>query len=297
VLVVAALTLTPPPRPHAGTAVLLSGQAGARRISLSIVPAEPGWNRMEARVSDGAGRSVPTPGRVFVRLANLDETLDAMTVVLSDLGDGRFAADGVELGRPGWWEVTVIVRGPGQPDAETVFPLHLGEECRPVVDPEALRMLERVKAAWASVRTWRETQQLTDGAGNAYLTWLDAQRPDRQRFSTSTGVEVVSLGRVRYQRSGGGAWTRYEFSSPTPVEGPLFFLRGARGIRLGRTGRCHGEPCRVLFWTSPDGGARFAAWVGLHRYLVSTLLMLEPTHYMTVRYADIDAPMRIEPPQ
>jgi len=266
-------------------------------MSLAIAPAEPGWNRLEVRVLDASGRPLPTGGRVLVRLTNLDEPLDVSTVVLSDLGEGRFAAEGAELGLAGWWEVAVIVRRPGRLDAETIFPLHLGEECRPLADPDALRLLERARAAWASVRTWRETQQLTDGAGNAYLTWLEAQRPDRQRFSTSTGVEAVSLGRVRYQRSGGGAWTRYEFSSPTPVEGPLFFLRGARGIRQGRTGRCDGEPCRVLFWTSPDGGARFAAWVGLRRYLVSTLLMLEPTHYMTVRYSDIGAPIHIEPPE
>ncbi|MDR7543435.1 MAG: copper resistance protein CopC [Armatimonadota bacterium] len=296
-LVVAVLTLTPPAPPRAGAAVLLSGQADALRILLSIAPAEPGWNRVEVRVLNGNGGSVPTPGRVLVRFVNLDEPTEPTTVVLSALGEGQFAAGGAELGPPGWWEVSVFVRWPGRADAETIFPLHLGEECRPIAGPDALRLLERVREAWASVRTWREIQQLTDGAGNAYLTWLEAERPDRQRFSTSTGVQVVSLGRVRYQRASGGAWKRYEFSSPTPVEGPLYFLRGARGIRLGRTGWCDGEPCRVLFWTSPDGGARFAAWVGLHRYMVSRLLMLEPTHYMTLRYADINVPVRIEPPE
>jgi copper transport protein len=307
-LVVAMLSLTPPAtsvvpatRP---SVTLLAGIAGDLTVQLAITPAAPGWNRLEVAARGQDGAPVAAPARVLVRLLKLDEARDPTTVHLPVVAAGRFAAEGGDLAAPGWWEVEVVVRRAGRLDVAAIFPLMLepARECRPAPglaapDAEAVMLVSEARQAWARVRTWRETQQLTDGAGNVYLTWVEAERPDRQHFRTSTGVEVVALGAVRYQRSSGGPWQRYEFAAPVPVEGPIYFLRGAQAVSLGRTGQCSGEPCRVLFWTSPDGGARFAAWVGANTARVHRLLMLEPTHYMTLQYSGVDAPVRIREPR
>jgi hypothetical protein len=270
------------------------------KVRLTVTPALPGWNHLDATV--GGPQDTPVDGsRILVRLLKLDEAIEPLTIVLRAAGPGRLVAEGGDLGVAGWWQVEVVVRRAGRPDVSTLFPLWIGHraDCTPGIrsgDAGALRMLGAIRAAWASVRTWRETQQLTDGAGSVYRTWVEAQHPDRQSFRTTTGIEVVALGAVRYQRAGGGEWKRYEFATPVPVEGPLYFLRDARDATLGRSGACGGEACRVVLWVSPDGGARFAAWVGTRTNRLHTLFMLEPTHYMTLQYSHFNEPVRIHPP-
>ncbi len=301
VLAAAVLTITPP----AGSAVarapdarvLLSGIADDVGVRLTIAPALPGWNRLEAVLTRADGAPIEEPVQVMVRALKLDEDLDRRTVTLVHQEAGEYTGETGDLGAPGFWEIEVVVRRAGRRDTSTAFPLRLGEPPLCTPDPEAVRLLDQARAAWQAVRTWRETQQLTDGAGNVYLTWLEAEAPDRQRFRTSSGVEVVALGAVRYQKTGSGPWRRYEFSSPVPVEGPLYYMRDARGVIGGRAGRCGDEPCRVVLWMSPDGGAEFAAWIGLRTRLVHRLLMLEPTHFMTLRTSDINGPLRIAPPE
>jgi copper transport protein len=299
VLAAAVLTVTPPGGSAAAAKAdrpLLSGIAEDVSIRLAVTPALPGWNRMEASATLADGAPVGEPARIVIRALKLDEDIAGGTVVLVSQGMGRYAADTGDLGAPGFWEVEVVVRRPGRLDVSATFPMRLGEAPLCTPDPEAVRLLDRARAAWRAVRTWRETQQLTDGAGNVYLTWVEAEAPDRQRFRTSSGVEVVALGAVRYQKTGSSPWKRYEFSSPVPVEGPLYYMRDARGATRGRAGHCGDEPCQVVLWMSPDAGAEFAAWIGLRTHLVHRLLMLEPTHYMTLRYADFNLPIRILSP-
>jgi hypothetical protein len=270
------------------------------KIWLTIAPAAHGSSHLEVAATSSGVDPLPPDTQVLVTFLRLDEPLDVLTSTLTAGDAGLYTAEDIDLDRAGWWQVHVIVRRPGRPAASTTFPLKLGAAAaadeRRSVDPEAARLFAQAQATWASVRTWREAQQLTDGAGSAYTTWLEAERPDRQHFRTSSGVEVVVLGKARYQRSGDGRWRRYEFSNAIPVEGPLYFMRGARGITAGRTWPCNGETCRALLWTSPDGGAQFAAWVGMRSRLVRAMLMIEPTHYMTLQYSHINGPVRVQAP-
>jgi hypothetical protein len=299
---------TPPP---ARSLLRLAGEASDLKIWLTIQPALPGSNRLEAAATSNGADPLPTGTQVFVTFLKLDESLDPLTLPLTAGETGLYAAESVDLPQAGWWQVDVVVRRPGLAAATTTFPLKLGgaaADGAPQDDPVAARLLRQAQTAWASVRTWRETQQLTDGAGNAYTTWLEAERPDRQRFRTSSGVDVVTLGKTRYQRSRNSPWQRYVFANPFVVEGPLYFMRGAGGVRAGRTWPCGAETCRAILWTSADmcipggggtgqRGAQFAAWVELRSHLVRTLLMIEPTHYMTLRYTHVNVPVGIGPPR
>lgn len=283
---------------HVGAAegpLRLAGFPGDLRVLLTITPPRVGFNRFEVKASDRAG-PVAADARVCLRLVKLDEALAPAVVPLARQGHGTYAAEGGALALAGWWEVEVVVRRRGRPDVSTVFPLRLGQQEPRASDPDAVRLFDRARSAFAAVRTWREVEQLSDGAGAGYLTWIESSRPDRMRFRTSTGVEVVMIGRERYQRSRPGPWRRWTFSAPVAVEGPLAFMQGTRSITLGRSAPCARERCRVLLWKAPERDYTFAGWVGVESRLIHTVMMVGPFHYMYRRVTEVNTPVQIEPP-
>src|SRR3989449_2178364 len=146
-LAVALLTITPPAAVTMPVAarppLVLAGLAGPFRVELTITPAEPGWNRLEAVGRTGEEPVPPEGTRILLRLTQLDEELDPATGTLQPDG-GLFTAEGGELGVPGWWEVQVIVRQRGTRDATTLFSLKLGSVSgRP--DAQARRILMQAR--------------------------------------------------------------------------------------------------------------------------------------------------------
>src|SRR2546422_1569668 len=156
-LAVALLTITPPAAVTMPVAarppVVLAGLAGPFRVELTITPAEPGWNRLEAVGRPGGEAVAPQGARLLLRLTQLDEELDPATGTLQPDG-GLFTAEGGELGVPGWWEVQVIVRQRGTRDATTLFSLKLGSGSgRP--DAQARRVLLQAPETASRGRTSR----------------------------------------------------------------------------------------------------------------------------------------------
>lgn len=302
-LVVAALTITPPPREAQPAAaqrpLIFAGLAGDIRVDLTISPAVPGWNRLEAVITAPGGQPVADDGRVLLRLTKLDEDLTPATLSALHQGRGRYAVEGGDLGLPGWWEVQVIVRVRGRQDVATVFPLRLGD--LPVTRSEAgaAEILASAEAAMASLRTWREVEQITDGAGGVVVTRYEFQKPDRLRLQTSSGGEMIVVGTAQYHRSDRGPWERRLLAGPIPIEGAASYLRvpDARGVRRGRTAPCAGEACQVVLWETPDRTTAFAGWIGVESRRLHRIMMLAPAHYMSLRLADFNAPVQIVPPQ
>ncbi len=300
-LVVAALTITPPasvtlPAAPRQPPLALAGMAGPFRVDLTVIPAQPGWNRLEAVVRGPEGPLDPLSARVLVRALKLDEDVSPLTITLQPQG-GRFVAEGGELGLAGVWELQVVVRRRGVRDETTTFPLLLGSVPNRPSDPQALRALEQALQAASRVRTWREREQIADGVGGVAVTELDLVRPDRLRFRTGGGNEAVIIGSTRYFRTAGGPWEKDTLPSPVSLQGPFAtYLQEPQGTVLGRPGRCGDESCRAVLWRSPGGTAVFAAWVGEKTYRVYRLLMVALAHYMTTEAYDHDAPLRIAPP-
>ncbi len=299
-LVVAVLTITPPaavtmPAP-AKPPLVYAGLAGPFRVELTISPAEPGWNRIEAVVRTPQGRVDPGSTRILVRLLKLDEDLDPVTVTLRPEGD-RFVVEGGELGLPGWWELQLVVRQRGARDLSTAFPLRLGIASGSRADLAAMRVLLEALNAAREVRTWRELEQITDGAGGVSVTTLEIIRPDRLHLRTAGRGEAIIIGAARYSRDAGGPWERDSLPDPIGLEGPYVpFLKTPAAAALGRTTTCEGEPCRVVMWELSGGGAAFAAWIGLDSHRVYRLLMSAPDHYMTSEVLDLNIPLAIRPP-
>jgi hypothetical protein len=148
-----------------------------------------------------------------------------------------------------------------------------------------------------SLRTWHEEEQITDSAGGTVVVEADLVRPDRLRYRTSGGDEGIIIGADRYRRSGAGAWERDTLPKPLAAEGVLQYLKGAEAAVPGRQAHCEVEACRVVLWEARGGAAAFAAWVGAESRRIHRLMMLAPSHHMTLRVSGFDEPVRIEPPR
>ncbi|MDR7563645.1 MAG: CopD family protein [Armatimonadota bacterium] len=297
-LVVGALTITPtaraiqlrtvPPRTLALAAV-----SGGLRIVLRVMPAEPGWNRFEATLRSPEGTSGDAD-RVMVRLWKLDEEVLPATVRLTREEPGRYATESGALGLPGFWEAEVVLRWRGRPDVSVSFPLRVGE-FRLRTEAEAFQLLRRAREAMEAVHVWRETEQITDGAGNVVVTRYTFQKPDRVRFEVAGGMEAILISRERYVRTDRG-WSRDRLPEPFMAQGAAGYMQNPARAQVGRRAVCGEEPCRVVLWDSPDGLASFAAWIGERTHRPHKLLMSAPAHYMVTLPRDFDAAQEVTPP-
>lgn len=300
-LVAAALATTPPARTVATAessrvALRLAGVADDLTAVLGVGPAAPGSNTFEATVVRRDGRPLENDARVLLRLTKVDEDLTPQTLTLARQDDGRYTAAGGVALAAGWWEARLIVRRRGVLDAEIVVPLLLGRSPVPP-DPAAAGLLEAAREAMARVRTWREVEQITDGAGGAVRAEVDAVRPDRMRVRASGGAEIVYVGLRRYLRQSGGPWREEALAQPIVLEGVVQYLRGAQGAAFGREAVCDGEPCRAVLWHAPGESAFFTGWIGTVTHRLHRVLMVAPSHYMVGRAGDFNAEIRIEPPR
>lgn len=301
-LIVSVLTITPPATvtmPQvAGPPLLLAGEADDLQVALTVAPATVGWNRFEVTAKDRAGRPLAEDARVLLRFTKLDEDLDPTTIVLGRVEDGKYAAEGSQLGLAGWWEAEVIVRLRGKLDATTSFPVRVGKPSLRTSDPEALQLLDKTKQAMRVVGTWRELQQIADGAGGAVVTQYEIVRPDRLRYRSSSGQEVVVIGTTRYARDGSsGPWQKDSVLQPLKLDGPYMeYLAGAGQAIRGRQDRCDDSPCRVVLWQAQGGSAAFAGWIDLHTARMRRIMMIAPAHYMTDWLLEYNLPLEITPP-
>lgn len=304
VLAVAVLTALPPARvtaPAAATAPVralrLAATSGDVALTLTIDPPLPGPIRLAATATAPVGRPLPAESRVLTRVTKLDDDLTPATMALAPRGEGRYEAVTGELALPGLWEIEVVVRRPGRPDTAVRFPLRLGTPPLRPVDPAAGQMLADARQAVTSLKTWRQNEQITDGVGGGSVVQWEIARPDKLHYR-ATGSEGIVIGNEQFQRtSPGGPWTRTVLAQPLRVAGVETYLEDAeRSARLGRAGPCDEEVCRVVLWDSP-GSVSYAAWIGQSGKLVHRVLMVAPSHHMTLECADFNMPLRIEAPR
>ncbi len=301
-LVVAILTITPPANVVSISAARqplrltgLAGASGQIEIRFSLAPALPGWNTYEVEVARGLA-PLPEAARVVLRLKHLEGPLTPVLVRLSGSEGGRFTASGGELALPGWWELSVIVRRADRPDDVVTFPLRLGTGAGRPPEAAAAALLERARRTGGSFRSWRQSEQITDGKGGAVLAVFDLQPPDRMHYRTSSGQEAIIVGARRFLRSDGGSWEADTLPDPLRLDGLDPYLRDPEEARMGRPDSCDNEPCQIVLWQAPGGSAAFAGSIGTRTGRVYRLLMVAPAHYMTLRVYDINAPMHITPP-
>ena len=308
-LVVAMALKVPAPRrgtPSGETprVLILAGRADDIGVTLTIELGRGPLTTYEVVATMADQRPLGRDAAVELQFTRLDVNVDPATITLSPKGSGRYIAEGRELETPGWWELEAIVRRSGRPAASAMFPLPLGAPRPARSDPAAEQLLDDARAAIADVRSWREVEHLTDGAGSLVITHSELFPPDRLHYvaryelrpSTVGETEVVVIRADRYQRRDSGPWTHETLRQPLVPEGYRVYMRSAEGITNGRQGSCAGEPCRVVLWTQTGGSPALAAWIALRSHRVHRLHMLAPSHYMTLRPFDFGVPLRIAPP-
>lgn len=298
--VVAVLTITPParvtlPPPATAEGVRFVGFAGEQRISLTVTPAQPGWNKFDIGVDRG-GPAGGAESRILLRLTKLDEQLDPVLLRPVRQAEELSVVEAGEMALPGWWDLEVVIRRPGVADLSTSFSLRMGESKTAPANPSAERLVEQARQAARALRSWREVLQLTDGKGGGTLTWLSLEAPDRMHYRTPEGTESIVIGRTRYFRSGPGPWERDTIAEPFAAQGPLAYLKEMRGVSLGRRMPCGDELCQVVLWEW-DRTTTFAAMIGTGNHRVHQIVMAAPAHYMTLLYEDFNARIRIVPPR
>lgn len=307
-LVVALLTATPPARVSltastiAATALQYAGTSQGLRLALTVAPAQPGPNQIEVLATGPDGRPVQGELRALLRVIKLDEDLTPETLTLDPQGEGRYLAPGGITLPSGWWEVEVVVRRRGHLDAAASFPLRVGQtpaaapDPAAANDPAALRLLTDAVSAMTALRSWREVEQITDGAGGLVVAHVEVVRPDRMRVVASTGAEAVFIGTTRWLRGTGG-WRQETLARPFTAEGVLQYLRGAQSVAMGRSAVWDGVPCRVVLWEGPNGAAAFAGWIGTDSRRLHKVLMVAPQHYMTGHLRAFNSLIKIEAPR
>ncbi len=304
VLVVAVLTALPPARvtaPAAARALVkplqLAATSGDVSVVFTIDPPLPGPIRLAATTTTPGRMPLPLESRVLARVTKLDEDLTPATIALTPRGEGQYEAVTGELALPGMWEIEVVIRRPGRPDADVRFPIRLGTPPLRPVDPAAGQVLMETRQAMTSLRTWRQTEQIADGVGGGSVVRWEIVRPDRLRYRASGGEGIV-IGSEQFQRtSPAGPWTKTVLPQPLRVGGvETYMVDGERSARLSRSGPCDEEVCRVVLWDSA-GGVSYAAWIGRSSKLVHRLLMVAPSHHMTLECTDFNVPLQIEAPR
>jgi copper transport protein len=303
-LAVTALTMMPPARvtyrPQRPAPVAMSGAADAINIDLRISPSGPGADRFEVAAAD-AGGPLRADTAVRLRLTKLDEDLTAAAVVLTAQPDGRYVAEGGYLLLDGWWEIDVIVRRMGRPDAVATFPFARGTLNAAATDAaasaEAERLLTRARAAAATLRSWREDERSGDEGGRSGHAQTEFQPPRRLRYRDSSGIEGVVIGSSHYLRNDGGPWRQTTDAAPRPFDGAAARLSGTERAQLGRRAACPDEDCQVVLWESRDRAARFAGWIGISSGRLAKLFMVAGPRWMTIEVSGVDAPIRVDVPR
>ncbi|HEY6102132.1 MAG TPA: CopD family protein [bacterium] len=301
-VVVAVLTIIPParvtlPGPATAEGPHFVGFAGEIRVSLTVTPGQPGWNRFEIDLIRGTQAEEAQP-RIFLRLTKLDEQLDPVILRPSRQTGEQYVVEAGEMALPGWWDLEVIVRRAGVADTSAEFPIRLGKSRTALGpnDPLAERLVERARRTAMALRAWREVLHLTDGKGGGTLTWFAVKAPDRMQYRAQEGTEAIVIGRVRYFRAAPGPWERDLIAEPFAAQGPLVYLKEMRATSLGRRMPCGDEVCQVVLWEW-DRTTGFAAMIGTGSHRVHEIVMAAPAHYMTLHYEDFNAPIHVVPPR
>ena len=156
----------------------------------------------------------------------------------------------------------------------------------PSLPPSGQRIFDEALRKMNALRTYRFTEFLSSGRSTV-TTKLAVQAPDRLSLRTSNGYRSVIIGRKRWDYD--GRWQRGPF--PGLVVGNVLMWHDAKNPRVLQAG----PTTKLAAFALKPVPAWFRLSVRSGRVVEAQ--MLAPSHFMTHRYRDFDAPVRIEPPR
>jgi copper transport protein len=156
-------------------------------------------------------------------------------------------------------------------------------------------VLRRAQASMRALDTLRLRESLTSGTGVFVRSDYLFAAPDRMAYRTSSGTRLVAIGKTSYLSSDGGPFERRSFGA---ADG--FRFRGLfRWSVYGRSVRWLGasrHAVRVGLF-DPATPVWFRLRIDRRTGRVLSERMITRGHFMSRRYFDFDAPLRIEPPR
>ncbi len=267
-------------------------------VRLTVSPISETQQRFAVTASDG----VLAPSRslsLFSQTGDLERKLP-----LRQEGAG-WVAEGLAFPRDGVW-VASLPRADG---SDVTFPLDVAFGRVARHDAAAREVWDAaIERTETGMRSARMIDQLTDGLSLMLFGYHEFVAPDRERFDIQGRFSSVTADGQRYFREAGAdRWTVQPTGSigtgppggagSGPGSWPWFgFLRGAIGVTVAGDASQAGQRCQVLVGIDPQSDVTYEIWVGRNDGMIHRLVMGLPGHYMVNAYFDVNAPIRIEPP-
>jgi copper transport protein len=143
-----------------------------------------------------------------------------------------------------------------------------------------------------------EDERLTSGPGTYVRTLYRLEAPDRFTYRTSSGAASIVIGKRQWDRVGHGPWQAGVFGGLSPFRTRGFFrwTPYARSTRLLGLRTVAGRRVAEVALMDQATPIWFRLLIDLQTKRVLRDRMITNAHFMSRRYLDFDAPLRIEPP-
>jgi hypothetical protein len=255
----------PPPPPGA---LVLGGESGSRAVALAV-----GKDKLTATVLKPEGG--PLSGlKVAFRAGS-------RRVPARACGPGCYSA---AVPRPRHVELQLSGSKP--------VAFEIPARARP-----AAAIVARASLATRKLKSLVYTEALRSGPTGGLLTTWSLQAPDEVEYRIRGGADAIVLGTRRWDRDRAGKpWRRSQQLPALRVPQPAWGSRATNAYLLGE-GRVGGKPVWIVSFANPTTPAWFTGWIDRSTYRPLRLHMTAAAHFMTHRYLEFNAPLRIEPPR
>ena len=161
----------------------------------------------------------------------------------------------------------------------------------------AAAIVARASLATRKLKSLVYTEALRSGPTGGLLTTWSMRAPNEVEYRIRGGADAVVLGTRRWDRDRPGApWRRSQQLPALRVPQPAWGS-GATNAHVLGTARVNGRPVWVVSFANPTTPAWFTVWIDRTTYRPLRLHMTAAAHFMTHRYSEFNAPLRIEPPR
>lgn len=163
----------------------------------------------------------------------------------------------------------------------------------------ARRLLNRAQRSMRGLRSVREIEQVTSGAGSFARTVYRLRAPDRMALKTGRGVQAVTAGTRQFTRIGSERWRAGSYGSGLRFRTRTWFrfTTYARSVRLLGVRRVGGRRGAELALMDEGTPVWMRLTVDLATGRVLTLRMATKAHFMRSRFDRVNQPTTIRLPR
>jgi hypothetical protein len=256
----------PPPPPRG--ALVLAGESGSRAVALAV-----SRRRLTATVLSPDGG--PLSGLEVAFVAG------PKVVAAKPCGPGCYSA-----------RMAPAVRIEVRPSGSKPVVFRVPARTRP-----GAAIVARAARVTRALKSLVYVESLRSGPKGGLLTTWQLQAPNELEYQIRNGASAIVLGERRWDRDGRGApWRRSQQEPALRVPQPAWGALATNAHVIGET-RLDGRPVWVVSFANPNTPAWFTAWIDRTTSRTLRLHMTAAGHFMTHRYLEFDAPLRIRPPR